>query len=761
MKLVKANLLSNVVGTYDQTKTTIQGRVTQKTISGTDYLGPPLTKYNDVVTDLGGALVPAGPIFKTGSRIFVPFLVVAGTYGIALYTHNDSTNVNTYVGQIRFNVPNVAATTHTIRGFKVIDGGITGWKIFMSTTGSVLVNGSTFLINNVDLADFIASPPTFGFATGNNEKAVYRLVDTNSTVTTSVNVTVASPGKVQFTGHPFHVNDPVVFVYGTLPTGLALNTTYYVRNPSANDFELSATVGGASINTTGSPGTAQISGIYYQTAIAGSVLDSTNSRLYVHNGVAATHQYHVYNTSATPTYSKTTGLVIDDVTDTIIHAGHQFQNTDPVLVTDLTGGAGLTNNTVYFVRNATATTYQLSATVGGAIAAITSPGTVSIGRAFGTTPSLFVHKTANLPALTGTLLLNDSEDYATPNHTTNAGFPCAFFATTSQLYLGRLSELTAGATTWPSLVNANVLGSTNQITAPTLTLATWSNVLDAAVYVTNATKFVVKQVVNNSIQQNFGRLNNIYYEGFTIPQTVPIGLISLGGLDVEDGKLFYTGITTGQRGFVTVDLRSDSSYDYSYIVTPVLDTPSAIYDVLSTIESRQVPETGGVVVYYRTSGFGSISGGWTLVPSLGNLNSLSTGSQVQFKILFQQQSSSFSTPTQLNELFLGMTSLSEISDNWEFSDDWSDNNVPSRVAFRLKKAYVSSVPTLYFRAYDLSDSLLINNNTVTNSANFEYSTDNGTSWLPLGTIPNTVGTLIRYTFTSPPGVDIRPGLRES
>jgi hypothetical protein len=44
---------------------------------------------------------------------------------------------------------------------------------------------------------------------------------------------------------------------------------------------------------------------------------------------------------------------------------------------------------------------------------------------------------------------------------------------------------------------------------------------------------------------------------------------------------------------------------------------------------------------------------------------------------------------------------------------------------------------------------------------FEYSTNNGTTWNPLGTIPNTVGTLVRYTFTSPPGVDIRPGLKES
>lgn len=38
---------------------------------------------------------------------------------------------------------------------------------------------------------------------------------------------------------------------GTMPTGLAVGTTYYVKNPASNTFEVSATPGGASINTTG------------------------------------------------------------------------------------------------------------------------------------------------------------------------------------------------------------------------------------------------------------------------------------------------------------------------------------------------------------------------------------------------------------------------------------------------------------------------------------------------------------------------------
>jgi hypothetical protein len=46
--------------------------------------------------------------------------------------------------------------------------------------------------------------------------------------------------------------------------------------------------------------------------------------------------------------------------------GHGFSNNDDIVFTSLTGGAGLTANTVtYWVINATADTFQVSATRGG------------------------------------------------------------------------------------------------------------------------------------------------------------------------------------------------------------------------------------------------------------------------------------------------------------------------------------------------------------------------------------------------------------
>lgn len=687
MKFVKAGLLDDVVGTYDQTKTTIQGRTQTKTISGDTALGPPLNKFLDVLNDTLAStqITPTLTYLSSNGRLFTVGVEASGIIAVGLYTINLTSGTPTYIGTIRMTVADNAATTHVYRGLKVIDSGTTGWRIFLATTGSVVINGGLYCVNNVDLADFIAVGPgtLFPSATGSNQKA-----------------------------------------------------TYLLQDPS--------NIGAGQLNI----------------AAAGATLDIPNNKIYVHNGVAATHQFYVYSTNATLDCPKSTGLTVTAATDVIAHTAHGYANNTPIFISDLVGGTGLVNSSIYYTRNVTANDYQVSLTTGGAVVNVTVDGTLSVCRAFGTTGDAWVHKTGNLPALTGTLIISDSEDYAVPGHTTNSGQPCIFFCTSSNLYLGRISELTSGAVTWPSLVTSNLLGTANQIIAPTLALATWSNVLDRAVYLTNNNILVMKQVVNNTIDKIFGGSNNIYRETFT-SDAIQLQFVNAGALDVEDGWLVVqTTLNVGQRGIIMCDLRSDELFDYSYIVTKVLDTPNSVYKFITTIDELY-DFTGSLRVQYRTSGFGSISGGWTDIGFAENLTGMATGTQVQFKILFDTLGLDTSIHAQLGDFFLGFESNVGISDNWEFSDDWSDNTSPSRIAFRLKKAYTSSVPQLFFRAYDLSDALLVNHNTIANIANFEYSTDNGTSWIPMGTIPNTVGTLVRYTFTSPPGVDIRPGIKES
>lgn len=70
--------------------------------------------------------------------------------------------------------------------------------------------------------------------------------------TATITITIASPGVVTDTAHGFSNGQPVEYgTTGALPTGLSPGVTYYVINQATNTYQLSLTVGGAAINTTG------------------------------------------------------------------------------------------------------------------------------------------------------------------------------------------------------------------------------------------------------------------------------------------------------------------------------------------------------------------------------------------------------------------------------------------------------------------------------------------------------------------------------
>jgi hypothetical protein len=72
---------------------------------------------------------------------------------------------------------------------------------------------------------------------------------------TAPTISIASPGVVTLADHGLWVGQPVSFrTTGTLPTGLAIMTRYFVSAVTNDTFEVSATLGGASINTSGSQG---------------------------------------------------------------------------------------------------------------------------------------------------------------------------------------------------------------------------------------------------------------------------------------------------------------------------------------------------------------------------------------------------------------------------------------------------------------------------------------------------------------------------
>lgn len=69
----------------------------------------------------------------------------------------------------------------------------------------------------------------------------------------TASITIATPGVVTWTAHGLTAGTPVKFATtGALPTGITAGTTYYVKSVvDANSFQISATPGGAAVNTSG------------------------------------------------------------------------------------------------------------------------------------------------------------------------------------------------------------------------------------------------------------------------------------------------------------------------------------------------------------------------------------------------------------------------------------------------------------------------------------------------------------------------------
>lgn len=838
---ISIDLTTHAVTSYDKTKVSLMGRAQLQTVGGAPAVGGPLSKFIDVFTDTG--LAPVGPMWVSpNNRLFVLVSAVSTAAQVALYEFNPTTGAYVYVGRMAFALPNSAATTHTFRGIRVANdasNSASDWRLYAVTAGSVLPNGGPFCVNKIGRANFTqVLGATIPMATSTDQQAVYFLQNPNAmgvlhtdtacagqvferstgrlyvhhgiaathqyvchdtTVaslvynTTGVTVSAATPGFVSYPGHPYLPADPIVFTSGTLPTGLTLGTTYWVRNPTSLGFECAPLV--TILTSVATTGNTWIFTVTSANATAGAT--------YTNNGLTFT----VVNT---------------------ISGGTSLTCTSAV------AGAPTANGTLTKASGTGDATITFSAVVSA---------TVQVGRAYGQTGSGWLFRTGNLPALAGTVLLTDTENNAVPtssplNGAALNGRSCISIITSSNLYLGLISELAATATqtvaisvaspgvvtynshpfavndsvifsagtlptgltvgttyyvrnpalnslelsltsggasinttgaagtglisrailTWPSLTTANLLGATNQVTAVAATMGDWDSLTDGFVYVTNTTRFMGKQLVNNSIRFIFGVINNDYYEGLIDPR-IQFGLAAVAGVTRSQGWLFASGTTIGQRGVIMMDLSVDDYYQTSHIITPVINLKGVNLTTYSHYW-KLYEYVGDTLIYYRSSGFDTADGGWIGPVSRSEPINAHIESQVQFKIGFTVQSENYATSSLLTALNVAFDTDYAISPNWEYTHDNSSTGVPTRVGFRLKSAYTGVVPKMHFRAYDTENSLLTHFNTIDNPTYFEYSTDSGSSWLPLGTVANVAGTLLRFTFVSPPGVPIRASLQE-
>jgi hypothetical protein len=352
----------------------------------------------------------------------------------------------------------------------------------------------------------------------------------------------------------------------------------------------------------------------------------------------------------------------------------------------------------------------------------------------------------------------------------------------------------AGANTWNTIQSVGAAGTTTgDIVAPTVIYGRYdaynmSNSIDKIVYITSAATtpyaIVMKpfQAINLPLTAALSGVSPYYYEANN-PITTQLGLAGITQIDARAGWIFALNTAAGQRGITYLDAYSDALFGNSAIISPILNVPAgSIFKEVDSLEQlfdytnslnfwiRSATTSGDAIFSTASLPVGSpatsgvISNGWTSIKTAQDLSSIAIGPYFQLCATFQIITLNANTPAQVYDLKYTVTRYDEISDNWEGSVDNTTQNgaSPSYTAFRLQTAYSGSVPTLYFRAYDDNGNLVASANTASNSTLFNYSTNNGTSWNALGTIPNTpLTTEIRYVWPSPPGVRVTCSIRES
>lgn len=592
-------------------------------------------------------------------------------------------------------------TSLTINAAANIPGGtsyvIEEIRLSIDCTNATLQNGGIHLIKGLNYGTFTSGGTTILEATTvDNIRASYLLRDKASQTCT---MTIATPGVVTAVGHGYAAGEPIVFsTTGATPTGATVNTTFYVSATglTADTFQFSATLGGASVNTTGTQsGTHTLhSGnmnIGMGIPIDDFVSNTEHSIYHLNSDNATTVRIVKLNLRAALTVTggisasaytlKTLGL-------TTVGTVQQVNN-GRVFTVNHGAAAGI--KSLYFVtssriyRCAVADITNNSATWLSDFMLENPPGTITTNLA--TAAFLQVDYSASIDRLlVSTTLAGRHGIYLTPYDTASPQF---------EKIAGQINNRTKLTTSDPNSVDGMFL-------AAAMTMWTEDGIL------------------------------------FGMPNIITTGLNWLGIFNVG-GDGFYAQSTN------------------QHVITPKMATTnvSQFYRVYvqtnqyaGSINLGYTPEP--IRIYYRTSGIDDNSGAWTEVIS-GDLSGASPGTHIQFKITFEVLGE-FCVPRKVYAVCCTYEddSLGDQDSHYLASADLS-NRTTKTFAWKHAVAFGGVVPTLRIRLYNaVTNFLLDDDDSVTQSGTWEKSTD-GTTWGAFDTADKAnETTFIRFTPASIP-----------
>lgn len=186
----------------------------------------------------------------------------------------------------------------------------------MKIVQPVTITDSVLVSSNIVENDYTTWSSSTVYKAGDRVRVVstdvHKVYESATGSSSTVTMTIASPCVVSWVGHGLAVDTPIVFTTtGALPTGLVAGTVYYALAPTANTFNVAATIGGTAINTTGTQ-----SGVHTATASKNynkdpstNPLDSNGNPIWLDAG--STNRWKMFDQSVQSQSSRASSIEVD------------------------------------------------------------------------------------------------------------------------------------------------------------------------------------------------------------------------------------------------------------------------------------------------------------------------------------------------------------------------------------------------------------------------------------------------------------------
>ena len=577
-------------------------------------------------------------------------------------------------------------------------------RIAAVCTNATLYNGGIHLIKGLNYGTFAGGGTIINEASSiDNVRASYLLRDKANQ---SCTIPVSSPAVVTASNHGYVAGDLVSFsTTGTL-TGPTVNTTLYVvsNSLSANNFQVSLTLGGAPVNCTVSSGshTLYSGGMNIGMGIAANdfVSNSEHDLYFLNNDNATTTRISKFNMRAPLTVAggiSTSAFSFKTLGVATVGTVQQVGN-GRIFTVNHGPASGI--KSLYFVTATRIYRCKLSDITDGSSVWLSDsmlenpPGTVATNLA--TSAMLQVDYSSILDRLLiSTTLAGRHGTYIAQYDPASPQFEKIF---------GQISNRTK-LTTTPSGASDGIFSTAG------LTMWTESGLL------------------------------------FAIPNSATSGLNWLTVLPI--GADAYYANNTNQK-----------------IITPKLATPNASRLYRAYIQTNQytgdfnlgyTPEP--VRLYYRTEGIDDNSGAWTEIIS-GDLSGATPGDYIQF-MLYIDVLGELCIPRKVFSICLVYEDSSQDS---HYEPSLALSSAQNRIfAWRQIISWNTTIPNLRLQLFNISNGFSVLDDDITSSANgiWQYSTD-GVVWMDWDNTQDTIGNYIRYTAdTLPNNITVRALLTQS